>query len=198
MTKLSHSRSGSGSTAPWSLRMIVRRSSESSVAYVFGTSIGRGGSPGGRCQKRPRCGPGGDVGDDVDLLARLLERALEREVVVRRHDELVRRAALAQERRQLGEETMERAWLDRRLEAARAARRRAGPSPASSRRTARRARGRPAGRPGLRTRSRDAPRGRRHRRGRARDDPAGEERVRRSRRRRPAPTGAAGTREAAS
>ena len=74
---------------------MVRRSRSSSVAYVFGTSIGRGGSPGGRCQKRPRCGSGCDVGDDVELLAGLLEGAFEREVVVRRHDELVGRAVLA-------------------------------------------------------------------------------------------------------
>ena len=57
MTKLSHSRSGNGSTAPWSLRRTVRRSSDSSVAYVFGTSIAHGSSPGARCQNLPRYGP---------------------------------------------------------------------------------------------------------------------------------------------
>ena len=36
---------------------MVRRSSDSSVAYVFGTSIGRGSSPGARCQNFPRYGP---------------------------------------------------------------------------------------------------------------------------------------------
>ena len=41
---------------------------------------------------------GRDVRDDVELLSRLRERALEREVVVGRHDELVRRSALAQQR----------------------------------------------------------------------------------------------------
>ena len=61
--------------------------------------------------------PGRDVRDDVELLALLLEGPLEGEVVVRRHDELVRRAALAQERGEPGEEAVQRAWLDRRLEA---------------------------------------------------------------------------------
>ncbi len=83
---------------------------------MFGTSIGRGGSPGGRCQKRPRCVPGGDVRDDVELLARLLERLLEGEVVVGRDDELMRRPAFSEERWESREETMQRAGLDSSLE----------------------------------------------------------------------------------
>ena len=51
-------------------------------------------------------GAGRDVDDDVELLARLLEGALEREVVVRRHDELVRGTALAQQGRKPREEPM--------------------------------------------------------------------------------------------
>ena len=117
MTKLSHSRSGNGSTAPWSLRRTVRRSSDSSVAYVFGTSIAHGSCPGARCQNFPRNGPDRDVRHDVDLLPRLLERALEREVVPRRDDQLVRRAALAEQRRQRREEPMHRLWLEGLLEA---------------------------------------------------------------------------------
>jgi hypothetical protein len=60
--------------------------------------------------------PGRDIRDDVELLARLLESALKGEVVVRRHDQLVRCAALSEERRQAREEPMQRAGLDRRLE----------------------------------------------------------------------------------
>ena len=37
-----------------------------------------------------------DVGDDVELLTGLLERTLQRKVVVRRDDELVRGASLAE------------------------------------------------------------------------------------------------------
>ena len=96
----------------------MRRSSESSVAYVFGTSIGRGGSSGGRCQNRPRCGPGRHVRHDVELLARLLECALEREVVVRRDDELMRCAAVAKQLGEPGEEAVQRTGLDSRLEVA--------------------------------------------------------------------------------
>ena len=58
----------------------------------------------------------GDVADDVELLSRLLERPLEREVVVRAHDQLVRRAALAQVGRQAREDAMQRRRLDRGLE----------------------------------------------------------------------------------
>src|SRR4051812_10563827 len=47
----------------------------------------------------PTMGPGGEVRDDVDLFPRVRERALERSVVVRRHEELMRQAALAEERR---------------------------------------------------------------------------------------------------
>src|SRR5918996_3870978 len=60
--------------------------------------------------------PRRDVRDDVELLARVLERTLEREVVVRADDELVRNAALAKNRRQLCEEPMEWARLRRGLE----------------------------------------------------------------------------------
>ena len=60
---------------------------------------------------------GRDVRDDVELLARLLEGPLQGEVVVRRHDELVGRAALTQKRGEPGEEAVQRAWLDGGLEA---------------------------------------------------------------------------------
>ena len=59
----------------------------------------------------------GDVGHDVHLFPGLLERALEREVVAGRDDELVRRAALAKELRQRREEAVHRLRLDRLLEA---------------------------------------------------------------------------------
>ena len=64
----------------------------------------------------PLVRPARHVGDDVELLLRLLERALEPEVVVRRHDQLVRDAALAQERRQRREQPVHGLGLDRRLE----------------------------------------------------------------------------------
>ena len=50
----------------------------------------------------------GEVRDDVELLAGLGERALERAVVRGRHDQLMRRAALAEQRRQGGEEAVHR------------------------------------------------------------------------------------------
>ena len=84
---------------------------------MFGTSIGLGASPGRPVPEAAAVRPCRDVGDDVELLARLLERALEREVVVRAHDQLVRRAPLAQERGELREEAVERRGLDGRLEA---------------------------------------------------------------------------------
>src|SRR5207247_1130913 len=46
---------------------------------------------------------GGEIGDDVELLSRLEQRLLEREVVARRDEELVRQAPLAQPRRERGE-----------------------------------------------------------------------------------------------
>ena len=57
-----------------------------------------------------------DVRDDVELLARVEERLLEGEVVARGDDQLVRRAALAQKRRQRGEEAVDRRRLRGRLE----------------------------------------------------------------------------------
>ena len=63
-------------------------------------------------------GPGGHVGHDVELLARILERALEREVVVRRDDELMRRAPLAKQRGEPGEKAVQRTGLDGGLEVA--------------------------------------------------------------------------------
>ena len=53
-----------------------------------------------------------DVGDDVELLAGVGERALERAVVVRRDDQLVRHARGAQQRRQLGEQAVHRLRLE--------------------------------------------------------------------------------------
>ena len=96
--------------------MIVRRSSESSVAYVFGISISVAVAVGREWQNRPRWRPDGDVRDDVELLARVEERLLEREVVARRDDQLVRRAALAQQRRQRREEAVDRRRLHAALE----------------------------------------------------------------------------------
>ena len=58
-----------------------------------------------------------DVGDDVDFLAGLLEGALEREVVVRAHDQLVRCSSRSQERRELREEAVERRRFHGSLEA---------------------------------------------------------------------------------
>ena len=59
---------------------------------------------------------GRNVGNDVELLASILERALQREIVVRAHDQLVRCTSLAEEGRKLCEETVERGWLHRCLE----------------------------------------------------------------------------------
>ena len=61
---------------------------------------------------------GSDVRDHVHLLPRLLEGALDGEVVAARDDELVGRTVLPQERRQAGEEAVHRLRLDRRLEPA--------------------------------------------------------------------------------
>jgi hypothetical protein len=61
--------------------------------------------------------PGRDVRDDVDLLAGVLERALEREVVVRRDDQGLRGAGLAQHRRESRDEAVKLLWLRRLLEA---------------------------------------------------------------------------------
>src|SRR4029079_19385776 len=61
-----------------------------------------------------------DVRDDVELLARLEQRLLERQVEARGHDQLVRRAVRAQLRRQRGEEAVyrrgRRARLDQRVQ----------------------------------------------------------------------------------
>ena len=99
---------GERSTARSSSRTIVRRSRTAPSRTCSGRRSGAEAPPGGRCQKRPRCGSDGDVGDDVDCLTRLLEGAFEREVVVRRHDELVRRTMRAQERRESREKTVKR------------------------------------------------------------------------------------------
>ena len=118
-----------GSTVPVELQEDGRRSSESSVTYVFGTSIGRGSSPGARCQNLPRPGPVGNVGDDVELLSGRLERPLEREVVASS-----RRPAGAAHRARAGTAAV-RPGSDARAAAPppprseRAARRRAGPEP---------------------------------------------------------------------
>ena len=54
-------------------------------------------------------GPGGHVGDHVELLARFGERTLHRAVVVRRHDELMTDPATSQEGGDLGQQTVNRA-----------------------------------------------------------------------------------------
>ena len=64
----------------------------------------------------PLIRPARHVRDDIELLLRLLERALEPQVVVRRHDQLMRNAALAQQRRQRREQPVNGLGLDRRLE----------------------------------------------------------------------------------
>jgi hypothetical protein len=51
--------------------------------------------------------PGGDVRDDVELLPRLEKCGLQRKVIARRDEQLVRHAALAQQRRQRCEEPMD-------------------------------------------------------------------------------------------
>ena len=116
---------------------------------------GRGAPAGRPVPELAPVRPAGDVGDDVELLPRLLERALEREVVARRDDQLMRRATLAQERRQGARKrwtgsgsiaASNRSWSSSQ----------SGPRPASSRRTARPAPGRAAGRSGSRTRGRAA------------------------------------------
>src|SRR3954467_9160762 len=104
MTKLSHARSTPESSCPWSFRMTVRRSSESSVAYSFGMSISVPFPSGPMWQNLPRrrpavagraAGPAGrEIRDDVELLTRFDERALERQVVARRDDQLMRNPAL--------------------------------------------------------------------------------------------------------
>ena len=110
--------------------MIVRRSSESSVAYVFGTSISVAGAVRADMAELAAVPPDGEVRDDVELLAGVEEGALERQVVARGHDQLVRRAALAQQRRQGREqEAMNRRRRHVRARTARAARRTAAPSP---------------------------------------------------------------------
>ena len=64
----------------------------------------------------PSVRPGSDVRDDVDLLPFVLECALEGEVVVRRHDQLVGCSVLAQACREACEEAVERAGLHGSLE----------------------------------------------------------------------------------
>src|SRR5690349_22207738 len=54
----------------------------------------------------PPVAPRREVRDDVELLAFVQQRLLERDVVPRRHEELVRQAASTQASRQRGEETM--------------------------------------------------------------------------------------------
>ena len=51
--------------------------------------------------------PGRHVGDDVELLAGLQKGGLERHVVARRDDQLVRQPAFPQERRQRGEKAVD-------------------------------------------------------------------------------------------
>ena len=53
-----------------------------------------------------------DVRDDVELLAGFLERALEREVVVRADDELMRSTVISKQRRHPREEAVERSRFD--------------------------------------------------------------------------------------
>ena len=50
----------------------------------------------------------GNVGDDVERLPGLEEGGFEREVIARRHEQLMREAALAKNRRQRGEEAVDR------------------------------------------------------------------------------------------
>ena len=75
------------------------------------------GLPGWAMPEAAAMRAGRDVRDDVDLLAGLREGALERQVVVGRDDELVRRAPRTQDCRHACEETMERTRLDGRFEA---------------------------------------------------------------------------------
>ena len=106
------------------------------AAYVFGTSP----AVAARLAADARTSLGWavrDIRDNIEVLARLFERALEPEVVVGRHDEGMGSAVRPrQARRQRREEPVDGPGLDRRLEAERATRPRVGPAPSSSRRTA--------------------------------------------------------------
>ena len=64
----------------------------------------------------PAVRPCSDVRDDVDLLVSLVERPLDRQVVATRDDQLVRRAALPEQRGEAREEPVDRLRLDRGLE----------------------------------------------------------------------------------
>ncbi len=114
-TKLSHSRSGMRVDGAAELEedgALVERELGVRVRHLHGPRrLARRPMP-----EPPLVRPARDVGDDVELLLRLLERALEPQVVVRRHDQLVWDAALAQERRQRREQPVDRLGLDRRLE----------------------------------------------------------------------------------
>ncbi len=165
-TKLSHSRSGSRSTAPRSLRRTVRRSSESS-AYVFG-EVHRPWRLARRAvQEAPAVRSRGDVGDDVELLADVVERLLEREVVSSSS-----RSAGAARPAPAGAAAATRGSgapgpARRQPRSARAARRRAARRPSSSSRTGTRRRGRVGRRAGSRTRWRGVARAPRSRPARA-------------------------------
>ena len=87
----------------------MRRSSDSSVAYSFGTSIGWAPAVRRDVTEAAAMATRRDVRDDVELLAGLEQRLFEREVVARRHEQLVRCAALAQQRWQRGKEPVDRA-----------------------------------------------------------------------------------------
>ena len=80
--------------------------------------------------------PLGDVGDDVQLLARVGERALDAAVERGRHDDLVRSAALAQETGKTGQQPMNRRAAPRRPRTWHGARRATVRAPASQPRTA--------------------------------------------------------------
>ena len=117
ITKLSHSRAGKRIDGAVELEE-DGPAVEGELGGVGVRNVDRSGHLARRAVPEvPTMLPGGDVRDDVDLLARLLERPLEREVVVRAHDKLMRCASLPKLSRELGEEAMQRARLDRRLEA---------------------------------------------------------------------------------
>src|SRR4029078_5588719 len=66
------------------------------------------GPVGGDVAEAASVPPGRQIGNDLERLAGFLERALERRVVARRHEELMRQVAFTEQRRQRCEEAVKR------------------------------------------------------------------------------------------
>ena len=108
--KLSRSRVAPRSTWPWILRRTVRSRARARCTR----SARRPRSPAVRreVEELATVAAGGDVNDDVELLAGGLERALDAGVEAGRDDQLLRQRPLAQQRRQLRKPGVERRRLD--------------------------------------------------------------------------------------